>query len=394
MRIALTHDYLREYGGAERVLEALHELYPEAPVFVAFVDRQAMGIHWDKFADWDIRESWITKIPFYKKLFSPLRVLAPQFFGSFDMSDYDVIISSSNMYFAKAIKKSKDAVHISYCHTPPRALYGYNTMTDWKKNPIIRVVGTLINHYLRVVDYYVSQKVDVFVANSQEVQRRIKKFYRRESVVIYPPVGGSISDNGLWITNKDSHSSKPKAQSYYLYIGRLAYAKHPELAVQVANKLGFNLKLAGTGGMFDKLQDIAGDTVELLGSVTDEELDDLYRGAKALLYPVEDEDFGIVPVEAMMHGVPVIAHYSGGPKETVIGQNVKVQSSNVKSMSKSKVQTGVFFSELTVDGLVGAIREFEEMKFDRSAIAEYAERFSKSRFLGEVDKLVSSEVGK
>jgi glycosyltransferase involved in cell wall biosynthesis len=363
-KIALIHDYLREYGGAERVLEALHELYPEAPVYVSFVDQTALGLHWAKFKDWDIRQSWITKIPFYKKLYSPLRVLAPQFFGSFNLSKYDVIISSSNMYFAKAVKKTDKAVHISYCHTPPRSLYGYTTMTDWKKNPVIRYGGSLINHYLRVVDYYVSQQVDFFIANSEEVKNRIKKFYRREAVVIYPPVD-------LIDVNTNSLIEK----KYYLFVGRLAFAKHPEIAVEACNQLHLPLKLVGTGSMMEKLKSIAGPNVELLGAIDDQELHQLYAGAKALLFPVEDEDFGIVPVEAMGHGVPVIAHNSGGPKETVIDN-----------------KTGVIFDDLSVAGLTAALKKFAQTKFDRSAIIKHAQKFSKKRFQQEIDDFVKSKV--
>lgn len=381
LKVALVHDYLREYGGAERVLEALHQVYPQAPVYVAFVDQTALGMHWKKFKDWDIRQSWITKVPLYKKIFSPLRVLAPQFFRSFDMSEYDVIVSSSNMYFAKAVEKRKDdvggraAVHISYCHTPPRALYGYNTQTQWKKNIITRIVGTLINHYLRIVDYYVSQKVDYFVANSKEVQKRIKKFYRRDAKVIYPPVEiGQTAKTTKYSSNKE-------ALPYYLYVGRLAFAKHPELAIEACEKLGVCLKVAGDGGMFNKLREQSRNcsNIELLGAVSDAQLEELYAGAQALLYPVEDEDFGIVPVEAMMHGVPVIAHKSGGPKETVIG------------LDSGKEPTGVFFDELTLESLVAAITKFEKNKkrFDKNEIRKWAKRFGKDRFLDEIEKFIT-----
>jgi len=364
VKIALVHDYLREYGGAERVLEALHELYPTAPVYVSFVDQAALGLHWSKFANWEIHQSWITKITFYKKLYSPLRILAPQFFCAFDLTKYDVIISSSNMYFAKAVRKRADAVHISYCHTPPRSLYGYTTMTDWKKNPLIRLGGSLINHYLRIVDYYVSQKVDYFIANSQEVKKRIQKFYRRDSTVIYPPVD---------LVDTSAASLATANKTYYLYVGRLAYAKHPELAVQVCNNLKLPLKIVGTGGMLAQLKSLAGPTVELVGAVDDSQLHQLYAGAKALLFPVADEDFGIVPIEAMGHGVPVIAHNSGGPKETVIDG-----------------KTGLLFDDLTVKGLTMAIKRFEQTKFDHLVIIKHAQKFSKKRFQQEIEAFINN----
>ncbi len=421
IKIALTHDYLREYGGAERVLEALHELYPEAPVYVAFVDQKNLGIHWDTFSDWDIRQSWLTKIPFYKKIYSPLRILAPRFFCSFDFSEYDVVISSSNMYFAKAITKErskksqknkkkltgkkKKPIHISYCHTPPRSLYGYNTMTNWKKNPLIRVAGSVMNHYLRVVDYYVSQEVDYFIANSQEVQQRIWKFYRRDSKVLYPPVElldfsvphergksetkskkknlldhrGTSNQKVVASGNRSAKERGMKkntldSESYFLYVGRLAFAKHPELAVAACNRLKLPLKVVGSGGMQSQLEQKAGPSVEIMGAVDDQQLAELYAGAKALLYPVEDEDFGIVPVEAMGYGVPVIAHRSGGPVETITDD------------------TGLFFDEIDVKSLINAIKTFQkkdkQKKFNRSKIQKHAQQFSKKVFVKSIDSFV------
>jgi len=358
-KIAIIHDYLREYGGAERVLEALHELYPSAPVFTAFVDQKQLGIHWERFADWDIRTTWLTKIPGYRLLYSPLRIWAPQYFQSLDLSKYDVVISSSNAYFAKAVRVP-NGTHICYCHTPARSLYGYTTMSNWQANPFTRVFGTLINHYLRVVDYYVAQKVDFFIANSHETAHRITKFYRRDSTVIYPPV---------YIPKQPPTRSK---RSYYLYVNRLALAKHPEIAVQVCTEHKLPLKVVGTGKMFTGLQEIAGPTVEFCGAVSDEELHKLYAGAKALLYPVEDEDFGIVPVEALAHGVPVIAHDSGGPRETILSG-----------------KTGVLFPTLSVDGLWAALQEAEKISFSESVLYARAQKFSLAAFKKQIVVFVS-----
>lgn len=364
LKIALVHDYLREYGGAERVLEALHELYPYAPLYTAFVDKAALGIHWDKFKDWNIKESPITKIPGYQKLYSPLRVWAPNYFEAFDLSEYDVVISSSNAYMAKAVKVRPGAIHICYCHTPPRSLYGYSTMSDWKSNPVTRVGGTLINHYLRVVDFKIAQNVTFFIANSKETAKRIEKFYRRDSTIIYPPV-----------TVPDTLPAKAKKKGdYYLYVNRLALAKHPELAVQAATKLKLPLKVVGSGKMLTELQNMAGDTVEFLGAVPDDELHDLYADAKALLYPVEDEDFGIVPVEAMGYGVPVIAHESGGPKETIIEE-----------------KTGLFFQELSLAGLVEAILLSQRYTWDATAIHKHALQFNVATFKKKIETFVNEK---
>lgn len=364
MKVALVHDYLFDYGGAERVLEALHDLYPDAPLYTSFVDEKKLGIHWSKFKNWDIRQSWMTKIPLYKKIVSPLRLFAMHFFESFDLSEYDVVISSSNAYFAKAVITKSWVPHICYCHTPPRSLYGYSTMTDWQKNPVMKFVGEWINKQIKGDDFLSAQRVDFFIANSKEVQGRIKKFYNRDATVIFPPV-----DVPEKLVRKEA------GEPYFLYASRLAFSKHPELAIEAANKMSLPLKVVGVGKMFDHLQSLARSTVEMLGEVSDEELHKLYQGAEALLYPVEDEDFGMVPVEAMGHGVPVIAHKSGGPKETIIDG-----------------KTGVFFETLTANGLVEAIEKFQTKKWDRAAIHKHALTFKKERFQKEIKQFVEKAV--
>ncbi len=393
MKIALIHDYLREYGGAERVMEALHELYPDAPVYVAFLDWQALGSQAARFKSWDIRTTWMSKIPFITWLYSPLRIIADRAFASLDLSSYDVVISSSNAYFAKAVRVP-NGVHICYCHTPPRSLYGYSTMTNWRANPVTKFFGTIINHFCRIIDFNVSQKVDQFISNSKETARRISKFYRRDSIVIYPPVelpevgAAKFGVTGRQelvepkrdrqLVDEQMHGEQhqdDQVGKYYLYVNRLSFSKHPELAVAVANKLGFPLKVAGVGSMFEVLKQAAGASVEILGSVSDVELSRLYAGARALIYPVEDEDFGIVPVEAMQRGIPVIAHRSGGPKETIIDG-----------------KTGVFFDDLSEAGLVAAIQKFEASKFDHATIKEQGQKFSKEVFQKQIGELVKSKL--
>ncbi len=367
LKIALAHDYLCEYGGAERVLEALHQLFPDAPVYVAFVNQQGMGRHWQRFAGWDIHESWLTKLPFYKKLFSPYRAFAPQFFSSFDLREYDLVISSSNAYFAKAVQVP-NGKQICYCHTPPRAMYGYATMSDWQKQPIIGFLGNVLNHYLRVIDFQVAQKVEYFVANSEETRRRIIKFYRRDSEVIYPPV--SVPSEPPMRLNS-SHGET----GYFLYVNRLAFSKHPEIAVEACARMKQPLKVVGQGKMLPLLKQIAtryqSNQIEFLGAIDDAELMGLYAGAKALLYPVGDEDFGMVPVEAMGQGVPVIAHASGGPLETIIDG-----------------KTGLLFDDLSVVGLMKAIEKFSKLRFEPKAIYHYATQFNQAQFDQKIMALV------
>jgi glycosyltransferase involved in cell wall biosynthesis len=368
-KVALVHDYLREYGGAERVLEELHQLYPEAPVYTAFVDKKALGDNWQRFKDWDIHQTFLSNIPLIKKTFSPLRVLAARAFAQLDLSEFDIVISSSNAYMAKAARASKpNAKHFCYCHTPSRVLYGYTAKSHWRDRAITRFCGEIINHYMRFVDFRVAQEVGVFIANSEETQARIKKFYHRQSVVIYPPVKMVDVARDYLVENKGF-----KKEGYYLYVNRLAYAKHPEIAVEAASDLNLALKVVGDGDMLGKLRQMAGQSVEFLETVDDQTLADLYRGAKALIYPVEDEDFGMVPIEAMAWGTPVLAHYSGGPKETI--KNAK---------------TGLFFKDLSVEALKQAIFDFEKMDFDSIEIHQSSLIYSSATFSRKIKALVQT----
>ena len=359
LRVALAHDFFVDYGGAERVVETLHEMFPNAPVYTSFVHKKALGLHWDRFKNWDIRESWAAKIPFITKLYSPLRVLAANFFSSFDLTDFDIVISSTNMYMAKAIRTRKPTIHLCYCHTPPRSLYGYSTMMSWKKNPIIRVAGELINHYMRIVDAETSKNPDIFIANSKEVQKRIQKFYRRDSVVIYPPI--EIPSVPLTSTKRD----------YFLYVGRLAASKHVELVIQACNEANKELKVVGQGGNLEYLKTLGGSTIHFEGGVSDERLHQLYSEAKCVIYPAEDEGFGMIAVEAMAHGTPVIVHRSGGFLESVMEN-----------------ETGVFFDEFTTHSLVQAMTSVESIVWDPKTLYTHAKKFSKERFKEQMLQLI------
>ncbi len=362
IKIALVHDYLREYGGAERVLEALHKIFPQAPVYVAFKDDQSLGQQAQRFADWEIRETWLSKIPLFNKLYSPLRILAAPAFRKLDLNEFDVVISSSNAYLSKAVKVP-NGFHICYCHTPPRAMYGYSSMSNWKKNPIIKFFGNIINHFMRIVDFNASRKVDFFLANSRVTQKRIKKFYKMDSTVINPPI--------------KVPSLRPRAQNrdYYLYVNRLCLQKHPELAVKAFNELGLPLKIAGTGELLPDLRLMAQDNIDILGSVTDQKLEELYTHAKALIYPVEDEDFGMIPVEAMGYGVPILAHRSGGPTETIISG-----------------KTGLFFDKLNVDCVLKCVKKFQNMQFDSDFIHQHALAYNEDIFKEKIVRFINQNI--
>jgi len=362
MKIALVHDFLREYGGAERVVEAMHEIWPEAPLYTSFVDWKSLGRHASRFADWDIRPSWVQHNWLVRKFHSPLRFLAPKIWESFDLSGYDIVISSSGWFMCRGVKVEKPSVHICYIHHPPRNLYGYATGSDLQKYWPVRAYATFINFFLRHYDFATAQHVDYFVANSRETARRVEKFYRRDSTVIYPPV--EICSPFIV-----RHSQK---KDYFLSVGRLTWAKRVDLAIEACNKLKLHLKIVGSGKEEVYLRSIAGPTIEFVGGVSDEELDRLYTGARAFIFCALDEDFGIVPVEAMAHGVPVIALGQGGALETVVDS-----------------KTGLLFNEPSVESLTTALKRFLRIKKNWSKnCTTRAKQFSKERFQGEFRKFV------
>ncbi|MGA2911713.1 MAG: glycosyltransferase [Candidatus Levyibacteriota bacterium] len=388
MKVALVHDYIKEYGGAERVLETLTEIFPDAPIYTAFCAKKSQA--YKHFKDRKIITSWVQYIPFFKnKLYSPLRFLTPLIWGSFNLAKYDLVISSSSWYIAKGFKKENDKfTEICYCHTPPRWLYGYTTSVNFQKYWPVKVYALIVGHCIRLYDFKQAQKVDYFIANSKEVAARIKKFYRRDATVIYPPVGfnrGPVT--GFPPASAHSRLTDPRAVGspssgatpYYFIVSRIVGAKGLELAVDAALKSGFKLKIAGSPAGYyfehDKLVNKSQGKVEFLGQVSDEELAKLYEGARGFLALSQDEDFGITPVEAMFCGTPVIAFNGGGYKETVVNG-----------------KTGVLFNDYSVNGLIEAVKKFENTKFNSKDCIEQAKKFSKERFKKEIQDFVSSKV--
>jgi glycosyltransferase involved in cell wall biosynthesis len=404
LKVALVHDYIKEYGGAERVLETLHELFPDAPVYTSVYIPEFLGPHKDRFKGWEIHTSWLQHVPFKHKLISPFRLVSPWIFKEFDLSDFDVVIvSATGAYFPNMIQtkspltplsqegnmishlskgergnlKKRRALHICYCHTPPRYLYGYATARDWKKHKVFAVLGALANHFLRLVDFTASKNVDYYIANSQEVVARIKKFYRRDATVIYPPVEVGASGQGLETSKRASNQTNPynlEPKTYFLTGGRLARAKHVDLIVRACAELGVPLKVFGRGfaGYEEELKrEARGEKqearIEFLGEVTDEEKAVLMHGAKAFLFAAEDEDSGITPVEAMAAGTPVIAYRSGGIVEKI-----------------TEGKTGIFFDQLMTKSLQNTIKRFEKMKFNSETCKKQANQFSKQIFMKKV----------
>lgn len=375
MKIAIVHDYLIDSGGAERVLLAIHEIYPNAPIYTLIYRKEKMGYLKDKFDNINIIQSWFGKIPGADKLISPLRFLIPTIWKSIDLTDYDLIISSASWAITKGFKKKPSdgkkpgAKEICYCHTPPRYLYGYDTSRKFTgiMGKIVKFYGLIVNHFMRKYDFNQAQKVDYFIANSKEVANRIQKFYHRDSTVIYPPV--EITKNKIQITN---------LRDYYLAGGRLVASKNFDLIIKTFNRLKLPLKFYGSGPMSESLREIAGPTIEVLGRVSDEKMNELYAGAKAYILAEKDEDFGMTPVEAMGFGTPIIAYKGGGYLESVIDG-----------------KTGVFFDELTVESLSKAINRFD-VSIHRSITAEncinQAKKFSSARFKKEIRDFVNLHV--
>ncbi len=374
LKIALVHDYLKEYGGAEAVLETLSDIFPQAPIYTSLYRPQSFGPHRSRLEKkWQGRthQSFFKYIPFASRLISPLRFLSPLAFLSFDFSDYDIIISSATgAYFPNALKKG-EAKLLCYCHTPPRYLYGLATARDPKKYPVLNFFAQTIFHFFRLLDFKYAQNVDQFIANSATTASRIKKFYRKDSLIINPPVD---------LPQKSTASSS--RQLFFLTGGRLARAKRYDLAIKTCNQLKLPLKIFGRdfAGHEAELKKLVGNSsnIEFLGEITNQQKSDLMSTAKAFIFCSDNEDFGIIPVEAMAHGCPVIGHNSGGTAETVIDG-----------------KTGILFDNLTVPSLVSAIKKLNRHceKQSHEAISTFcrsrASQFSRPVFVKKIKKLIS-----
>ncbi len=352
IKVALVHDYLREYGDAERVLQVIHRLYPEAPLYTAFVDYQQLGAEAKRFAGWDIRTTFAQKLPGITRQPHRWRGLLPYFWEKLDLSEFDLVISSSGDFLSKSVLTRAETLHVSYCHTPPRHLWerlrSHAPDQSW--------YDTWLNTRLRQYDFYASQRVDRYITNSHTVARRIHKFYGRPAEVIPPPIR--------------VHGEGQAGDRYYLYVGKLTRQMQVDLVVQACTQLNRPLWIVGTGNdaeYLDSLRSLAGPEVKFLGEAPEEALPSLYAEAKALIFPCSSADFGREAVEAMGHGIPVIASQQSGLREVVLDY-----------------RTGLLFPHPTVESLLDAIKQFEGLRFSSLACIERAEEFAESVF---VDRL-------
>ncbi len=358
MKPALVHEYLNQYGGAERVLQVLCSMLPNAPVYTTLYDEALTG---GVFRGRDIRTSFIQRLPLARRfhhLYSPLMPLAVE---SFDVSAFDTVLSVSAS-FAKGIVTGPGTRHICYCLTPPRFLWddSQRFVQQFQYPLPISKLAPAASSYLRVWDRQAADRVDEFIAISDFVRRRIGKYYGRDSIVIHPPVNVS----------KFTVSEAPG--QYWLMVGRLVAYKNFELGIRAFNKLGWPLSIVGTGVQAKYLRRLTGPNIEFLGQVSDEKLAELYRGAAAVVFP-QEEDFGIVPLEAMASGRPVIAYRAGGATETVIDRI-----------------TGVFFDEPEADSLAAAVDRASRMKFMPYVCRGQAERFDIPIFREKITAVINA----
>lgn len=348
MKIALVHDHLVQDGGAEQVLKALCELYAQAPVFTIVADKKSTHKF---FNDKKIIPSFLQRFPLGIKRYQWWLFIMPAAIESHNLMDYDLVISSASS-FAKGVITNSSAKHVCYCHTPTRYLWNdsHNYLKELKVNWLIKRVLPLTLHKLRVWDRLAADRVDYFIANSQTVKDRIKKYYNRDSQVIYPPVE----------IDKFHISDKPK--KYFLAGGRLVPYKRFDLVVKAFSRLGMPAKIFGIGPEARRLKKIAKPNVEFLGRVSDERKAELYADCLAYINP-QEEDFGITAIEAMASGRPVIAYSKGGATETIIGG-----------------KTGEFFSEQIWEELADIVLRFREDKYDPQFIRRHSEQFSAENF--------------
>lgn len=362
MKIALVHDYIKEFGGAERVLKVLSEMYPDAPIYTAF---RVKGSVADKELEGKkIKESFLAPILKTGKLYSPLRFLIPIIWKSFNLRKYDLVITSSGWYVTRGFRVGKNTKVVCYCHTPPRWLYGYETSVGFTKYWPVKIYSAIVGHFIRIFDFKTAQKIDNWIANSENVRKRIKKFYRKEAKVIYPPVDVEK------IIRKTKNTKK---EDYFLVVSRLVGAKGIIETAKVIKKLGLKLKIVGEAHGFSdvekRLEEISGSGIELVGRVDDEKLYELYAKAKCFFVLAREEDFGMTPVESMAAGTPVIAFNGGGFKETVVDG-----------------KTGYLIDDLEKKTIEKAINKINSKKWDKKVLQNQARMFSKERFIKEIEE--------
>lgn len=358
-KIAIIADWLTNYAGAENVISAFYAMFPESKIYTTLFNPEKMK----ELGKANVETSFIQKIPGAKKHHTWFLAFMPLAVETFDLSKYEIVLSSSHS-IAKGVITKPETMHVCYCHTPMRYAWDdFHTYIRESNFPWIikKMIPAQISK-IRLWDRLSADRVDFFIANSNYVAQRIKKYYQRESVVIYPPVN----------TTQFDLISSP-SEDYYLAVGRLIPYKKFDLLVETFNQNGKKLKIAGTGGEMKKLKKMAKNNIEFLGYVSDQKLTELYQNCKAFLFP-QIEDAGISPLEAMACGRPVIAMQAGGALDI-----------NIEG------KTGVFFEAQTIESLSQAIEKFETIKFEASAIRKHALKYDTKEFQKKINTFLEEK---
>lgn len=359
MKVAIVYDRVNKWGGAERVLLSLRKVFPEAHLYTSLYDA--------KRASWasgfsKVFPSFLQKLPGFHGRHEYLAPLMPLAFESFNFTGYDLVISVTSEA-AKGIIVRTPTKHLCYCLTPTRYLWSHEDL--YFRNPFIKYLSIPAIKYLKGWDKVAANRPDLFVAISKNVQSRIQKYYKRDSVVLYPPV-----DVNMWINNEEKETKK----THFILISRLVPYKRVDLAIQTFNKLGFPLYIVGQGSEENKLRKMSKKNIKFLGQLKDEDIKECYRTSKALIFP-QDEDFGLVSLEAQASGIPVIAYKKGGALETII-----------------EGETGIFFNKQTVDELSKAVLSLDNKVFNKNKLVNNARRFSRENFESGLKNLIAKLV--
>ncbi len=360
LRTAIVVEELTQLGGAERVLDAILEIFPKSPIFTIVCDSLKTQHRYDKF---DIRPSFIQKMPFGVKRYKWYLPLMPRAIESLDLKKYDLIISITSA-LVKGVKTNKNQLHICYCNTPTR--YLWVDSEEYVKNaPIpffVRPLMPLVLSYLRKWDLKASKRPDYFIGNSKNVQKRIQKYYHRNSDIIYP------------MTDVKKFKPAKTIGDYYLLVSRIEPYKRVDMVIDAFRGLSENLKIIGSGTKKEQMAMSAPKNIEFIGRLSDKELSKMYAEAKAVIFP-QEEDFGIVPVEAMAAGRPAIAYAKGGALETIVPG-----------------KTGEFFYPQTTKALKKVIKKFNPKKYKPEECVKQAQKFDKSLFKEQILEYIKDKV--